>query len=135
MKCARTIQAKCKKCGTQFAIDMGDLTTPEQVMEALKKMEFTNCPGHHEEITSPATFWELIPDSIQEKMIPNEQEWVQQTEEKMRTKLISSDEVREAYEITGFSMGIAVGYRKSDREKVYLNHADSPEGHRFYWEM
>jgi hypothetical protein len=128
---SRVVTATCKKCGHTFKLDIGT-NTPEQIIDILSKRDSFECPGHHVEMSSPLNYWDIDWNSVQEQHVPTDKEWLSDMKKK-GYKLISTDELREDYTVTGFSMGICVAVRKSDGEKVYLDFTQSPSGKRYYY--
>jgi hypothetical protein len=128
---SRVVSAKCKQCGAKITYDIGN-HTKEEIIEILKEQDTFNCPGHHVELGSPLRYVEIDWNSVKEQHVPTDKEWLSDMKKK-GYKLISTDELRGDYNVTGFSMGICVAVRKSDGEKVYLDFTQSPSGKRYYY--
>lgn len=125
------MNVECKKCGSNFKLDIGN-DTLEQTKEKLSAMkDFTFCPGNHIELSSPADY--LILKDIIPGSIVTEAQWLSDMKER-GIHLISNDEIHSDYTCTGFCAGMFVGFKKDKPgEKVVLDHMRSPEGNRYYY--
>jgi hypothetical protein len=128
---SRVVSATCKQCGAKITYDIGN-HTKEEIIEILKKQDTFSCPGHHFELGSPLRYVDIDWNSVQEQHVPTDKEWLSDMKKK-GYKLISTDELREDYTVTGFSMGMCVAKRKSDGEEVVLDFTNSPSGKRYYY--
>ena len=62
----RTVKATCRKCGETFTLNIGE-NTLEEAIEVLKSRKGFECPsGKHSEKGSPADYWTLHPETLQD---------------------------------------------------------------------
>lgn len=123
------IDTHCNTCGSDFKIDMGDMTVKE-LREVLSKRESFECPGHHFEIGSPLiSHWVL--GEVHEGHAPTEEDWVAE-----RTahygQLYTTDELDKKFEVTGFAFGACMAKYKQTGQEVCLEFSHSPKGVRYY---
>jgi hypothetical protein len=124
------IDVNCKTCGSDFKLDVGDMTV-EQVTDMLRKRDGFHCDtGNHMELGSPMNHWTL--GKMCEGNAPTEEEWY----EKMTAqhgKLISTSELREKFEVTGFAFGACMAKVKATGQEICLEFIHSPKGVRYYY--
>lgn len=124
------LNVTCKKCGLKYKIDIGD-KTPDEVRENMKKQDNFSCPvGNHIELSSPVNY--LVFGDVEPGQALADPDWLDQKKKEGYT-LMNSDEVREKFTCTGFSMGLYCGTNKKTGEKVVLDFMNSPAGVRYYY--
>jgi len=119
----------CKTCGNDFHLDIGDMTF-EETHELLEKRESFHCDaGNHMELSSPVFHWVL--GKIHEGSAPTEEEWYKTMTDR-HGHLISTDELREKFEVTGFAFGACMAKVKVTGQEICLDFIHSPKGERYY---
>jgi hypothetical protein len=120
----------CKKCGNDFQMDIGDKTI-EEVRAILEKRDGYHCnAGNHMEFGSPLFYWVL--GELHEGSAPTEDEWKKLATER-HGHLISNDELRDKFEVTGFFFGSCMAKVKVTGQEVCLEFIHSPKGERYYY--
>jgi len=121
----------CKKCGSDFQMDIGDKTVEEVRASLEKQDDFYHCnAGHHMEYGSPLYYWVL--GEVHEGSAPTEDEWKKLATERYG-HLISNDELRERFEVIGFGFGACKAKVKATGEETFLDYTHSPKGERYYY--
>lgn len=123
------VDIHCNTCENDFKLDIGDHTV-EEVTAMLKKRDSFHCnAGNHMEFGSPMNHW--VFGSVCEGIAPTEEEWY----DKMTAqygKLISTDELREKFEVIGFAFGSCMAKVKATGQEICLGFIHSPKGVRYY---
>jgi hypothetical protein len=125
------VNCKCKKCQQTAQLDIGN-KTKEEVIDCLKKQKSFQCFGHHVELTSPLDFWEIDWDSLEQGNALTEEEFVSELK-KDKMIVYDTEEMKEKYDIQGFSMGMIVAIDKSSGAKLWFDFTTSPKGKRYYY--
>ena len=123
------IDVNCKTFGSDFKMDIGDMTKEEAIAILKKKDSFHCNAGNHMELGSPMYHWTL--GEIHAGHAPTEEEWIAE-----RTahygQLYTTDELSEKFEVTGFAMGACMAKYKQTGQEVCLEFSHSPKGVRYY---
>ena len=123
------LKGKCKKCGIEVKLDVGDMTKQE-TYDMLKKnhKDGFHCPGHHMELgCSVPHYWDVLNWEFEEGSAPTDEEVLTEMKEKCE-EVISSDEMNSRGIITGFAFGYPMTNDGHD-----WNFRSLPSGKRVYY--
>lgn len=118
---------RCRKCGTEVTLDIGNKSLDE-VKKNLKKMDSFQCPGKHIELSSPyPEYWYIDNWVFKEGESISEEDFVADLKEK-NTEVIDTDEMISRNIIQCFSYGLPI-----TNDGFNWNYVHSPKGKRWYY--
>lgn len=138
------IKTTCNKCGTEFHLDLGDMSR-EMAEKAFRKLDGTSrqCPGHHVELGGWFEMWNLN-DALHRAYDLGEAEefQVQSDEEHVRVLLAKGMDVVDGGSNTVPGLNLPsihdepdlkhIGFGNFRNETHLFTRCDSPLGTRFY---
>jgi hypothetical protein len=123
------VSVHCKTCNNNFKLDIGSMTV-EETQKLLEKRDGFHCDaGNHMELGSPMNHW--VFGSVHEGSAPTEEEWYKKMTAEYG-KLMSTDELRDKFEVTGFAFGACMAKVKATGQEICLHFIHSPKGERYY---
>lgn len=129
------IHAKCKKCGNEGLIDIGDLSI-EAAVNVLSKgtSQCTFGEQHHQEVIPPAELFELDWDNPVEQSPMTDEMFKEELESRVG-EVFTKEELGKKYNIESFAYGACLCTEKDSEQLVLFNFSTSPSGKRLYFKV